>query len=231
METLTVPQSFYKSIKTPGDLKNAESIYGRKNNIEDNIPMAVVVDHITGKINPKISHISRGARFSEDELSKLRNLGARNDQISALSELLPCRRVMENALRRKGMPVPPDLFDLTISFYENIIKMSEEGKHFAYVEGNPISYKLQKQNHASSVIVSSLVDIVPAATGFINYAMSQSSSINDPGLLNDIADVKAYLYAKSKGLPTDNIAVGRTSVNPILIGAVVVMILIMVFKR
>jgi hypothetical protein len=231
METLTVPHDYYKSLKSLKDLETAQNTFGGYNNIEDNIPMSIVVDHITGKVNPKISHISRSARFTENELSKLKNLGATNDQISELSELLPLRTVMENALRRKGMPIPPDLFDLTVSFYENIIKMSEDGKHFAYAEGNPVLYKLKKQNHASSVIVSSLVDIVPAATGFVNSVMGKSSSVNDPQLMQDIADVKAFLYAKSQGMPTDNIAVMNTTINPYLIGTIVILILILVFKH
>jgi hypothetical protein len=239
MEAIQVTPSFFESVKTPSQLENAMSNFtnkgfgNRSRNLEDNCPTAIVVDHVTGKINPNICHISGNAKFTMSELDKLRKLNASQAQINTLAEILPMRVLMQKALKRKGYPVPPDISDMAQAFYDNIIKNSPVGKHFAYIEGNPVIYKMSKQNHASQAVVTSLAELVPAITSFVSASYSKSSQINDPQLIQDANDIKAYIAAKQAGMPTDNLPTGTTSMNKgfmVLLGVVVVVVLIKLIK-
>jgi hypothetical protein len=185
--------------------------------------------HVENTLKPQILDISQRAKFTESEISKMRHMGANHADLNKIAEILPMRKLMESALRRHGYPVPPEIDDLLIAFYNNVIKKSEVGKHFAYVEGNPILNKMK--NSASENLVSSLIDIIPAATGFVNAALSKSNPVNDPMLIQDATDVKLFLNAKENGLPVDNIGVMDTAINPWLIAGMIIIIAILVLKK
>jgi hypothetical protein len=227
MEAILKP-SYFESTKR--DYNTFTNIgFGRNaRNIEGNIPTAVSVDHADVKKNPGIAEVSKGAKWTASELMKLTKMGATQKQVNTLAELLPMRSLMEKSLKRGGYPIPPDISDLVKAFYTNIIKNSPIGKNFQFVEGNPILYKLN-QNHASASVVGALVDLVPAATQFVNAAMAKSSDLNDPQLVQDAMDIKAFIYAKSNGLPTDNIVMKNMSFNPYVIGAIILGIVILAF--
>lgn len=202
--------------------------FGNKaRHLEGNIHTAVTVDHVD-KVTPSMNSISKGAKWNPGELDRLTKAGATQAQINKLAEALPLRVLMGNALKKRGLPVPPDISDLLNSFYTNVIKTSPVGKHFQYVEGNPMIYKM----HASSAVVASLVDLVPAATNFVNAAMSKESGVNDAQLIQDAKDIKDFINAKAQGLPTENIGVGKTAtISPWIIGGIVVIVIIFIAKK
>jgi hypothetical protein len=221
METIQKPSSSAQS-------KHFTNVgFGEKaKHLEGNIHTAVTVDHVD-KVTPSMNDISRGAKWTPSELERLTKSGATQAQINKLAEALPLRVLMSKALKKRGLPVPPDISDLLNSFYTNVIKTSSVGKHFQYVEGNPIIYKM----HASAAVVSSLVDLVPAATNFVNAAMSKESGVNDAQLIQDAKDIKDFINAKAQGLPTENIGVGKTAtVSPWIIGGILVILVILAAK-
>jgi hypothetical protein len=230
METIRVPRSSFESIKTLEDIKAVKNKFtnvgfGEKaRSYEDNIFLR---DNVENMVPANINKVSWCAKWTAAELEKLTKAGATQAQINKMAELLPMRTLMQNALKKRGFPVPPDISDLTTSFYNNVIKQSAVGKYFEHVEGNPILYKM----NASTLVISSLVDLVPAATAFVNAAMVKSSEINDPQLVQDAKDIQAFINAKALGLPTDGIGVGKASLSPWLIGGVLIVIAFLLLKH
>lgn len=184
------------------------------------------IEQKTGGLNPAVYAVSGNAKFTSADMETLRVNHATGEDVNKIKAVLPMRLAMQNALKRKGYPVPTDIVALTNSFYSNIVKKTEAGKNFQHAEGNPILYKL----HADANVIAATVDIIPAATGFINYAISNSDPALDAQLINDAYDIRDYINAKRAGVATDNLPVSKLSVNPWFI-AFLVVILIFVFKK
>jgi len=180
----------------------------------------------TGGLNPNIRAVSLGAKFTDKELDTMSKNHADAIVISDLSEILPYRVCMQNALKTKGYPCPPDIFNLTRGFYENIVKKNVNGKHYQHVEGNPILHKL----YVDQNVVAATVGIIPAATSFINAATNNTDPTQDAQIIQDSNDIQAFITAKQNGQSTDNLVASNMSLNPWIIGIVVIAILYFMFK-
>ena len=201
----------------------------RSSSKRDNFLSVGFKNHIeqkTGNLNPNIRNVSSSSKFSADEITYLSKNHADNSQINAVKSILPARVLMQNALKKKGYPVPPNIIDLTNSFYKNIVKKSEQGKYFEHYEGNPL---IRKQ-FADANVIASTVGIIPAATGFVNYALNNNDPTMDAGLVQDANDISDFINAKTQGIPTDNTVVSSSSINPWFIGALI-LVIILVFRK
>ena len=179
-------------------------------------------------LNPRLSHLAQGAKFTADEKNKLKAHNASPEETEIIKELLPFRVMMQNSLKRKGLPVPPDIIDLAKSFYEHEIKTSKIGKQLSYIEGNPVLYKL----HADANVISATLGIVPAASSYVKYAITTNDPSLDNQLINDAQDIIDYINAKSAGIPVENTVVGQQySVNPWLIIGLIILVIIVFRKK
>jgi hypothetical protein len=184
------------------------------------------IEQKTGGLNPNVRAVSACANFNASDIEALKVNHATGDDVNKVKTLLPMRLLMQNALKRKGYPVPSDILALTNSFYNNIVKKTEQGKHFEHAEGNPILYKL----HADSNVIAATIDIIPAATNFINYAVSNNNPQLDAQLINDALDIRDYINAKRMALATDNFPVSSFSINPWFVGGII-LVIILLFRK
>lgn len=183
------------------------------------------IEQKTGGLNPRIRAISRAAQFTSEEHAKLANNHADFKATKAVASILPSRILMKKALQRGGYPAPENIIELTNSFYNNIVKNSKNGKFFEHVEGNPLLYKL----HADANVIASTVAIIPAATSFINDALSNNDPNRDYELIADAQDIVAFIQMKMSGIPTDAIAVESFAINPWFIASLLLGI-ILIFR-
>jgi hypothetical protein len=191
--------------------------------------LSVGFNHIeqkTGGLNPNVRAVSNGSNFTTDEVLFLSKNHADNTQVNTIKDVLPMRILMSNALKRKGLPAPPNIVDLTNSFYKNVVKTCVQGKQFEHAEGNPILYKL----HADSSVITATVGIIPAATGFVNFALNNNDPTMDQQLVADANDIRDYINAKTAGVPTDNVAVQQFVINPWFVAALILAI-ILIFRK
>jgi hypothetical protein len=178
------------------------------------------IEQKTGGLNPRIRAISKAAQFTANDRAAMANDHADFTAKGKLAQILPARMLMENALRRKGFPVPNNITSLSNSFYNNIVKGSKFGKNFEHVEGNPILYKL----HADANVTAAAVAIIPAATSFIAYALANNDPTLDTELTQDAMDITDFINMRKQGIPTDAIPVQNFAINPWFIAFILVLL-------